>query len=155
MHSENETQRRADQITSLLNNSPEGIGFSAEDFDQIARLENLREHLDKIDEGTYLDNFMSSVNWLLVLAHVVLRPDIEPRTKSILDIEEARIQSMLEPIMTRYGAAYTARYQIEACGSDPIGLELVHRYGELKRYIRKLIERDIPGVDPDQILKLA
>ena len=155
MHSENETPRRADQINSILNSQPEEIGFSAEDFDQIARVENLREHLDKIDEGTYLDNFMSRIGRLLNLAHVVLRVDMESQTQSARDLEEEKIESMLEPIMTLYPQAFRARYQIEALGSDPVGLELLHRFGELRLYICRLIHRDVQGVDIDQLLKLA
>lgn len=155
MHGKNETLSRQDQIISLLNHLPEGIGFSAENFDQIARLENLREHLDKIDEGAYLDNFMSSLDWWLKLAHVVLRMDMDTPTESATDIEETKIESMLKPIMTLYPQAFRARYQIDAVGSDPQGLQMIHRFGELRRYICRLIQRDVQGIDTDHILKLA
>ena len=47
-------------INALLDHPPAGIGFTADEIREIIRAQNLFGHLETIDRGSYLDEFLAS-----------------------------------------------------------------------------------------------
>lgn len=136
----------ADSINILLNNPPAGLYFSTDEMEEIACGENLRDHLETIDEGVYLDDFLSSLGWWLKVAQA-LEAAWDYARKSHADSGYRDIDSRLEVIMRLYLNSRKGRCLVDVVGSDSTGLELVRRYWELREYIIGLVRRDVPDVD--------
>lgn len=142
-------------LNSLLANPPAEIGFTDEYIEQILRAEYLFCHLQTIDEGGYLDNFLSSLDWWINVANVLLCEPDSGRPNRSSGEEYHNITDKISEILLLYPVAFKARYLAKACGSDPTGLELVKRYAKFTEYIRTLAQRDFPQANWDQIQKAA
>jgi hypothetical protein len=145
-------------INAMLANPPAEIGFSAEEIEEIVRGENLREHLQVIDEGDYLEKLLAALAWYSGLAHILLYMPIKGEgslNESSKDTLYMDVALKISEIMRLYDIAFKSRYEIDCLGSDPTGLEIVKQYKEFAKYIRKLAQRDFPEANWDQIQKAA
>ena len=137
-------------LNELLTNRPDDISFTEEEILEIVRGENFRAHLEKVDKGDYLDNFLSSLGWWINVANILLSDSLSG------DADEYRnIGEKISEIMLLYPVAFEARYLVGVLSSDPTGLELVKRYWELARYIGRLGQRHFPEAHWDETGTLA
>jgi hypothetical protein len=142
-------------INAMLANPPAEIGFTVEQIEDIVRGEGLWAYLRKVDDGDYLNNFLSSLGWWLEVANVLLC-DVSSGVNTKSSAEEyENIPDMISEIMLLYPVAFKARYLVGAIGSDPTGLELVKKYAALTVYIRTLVERDFPEANWSPLRKAA
>ena len=101
-------------INAMLANPPAEIGFSAEEIEEIVRGENLREHLQTIDEGFYLDKLLAALGWWFGLGHILMYASKEGEwNQSVADNLEGDMDSRREAIMRLHGIAFNSRYYIE------------------------------------------
>jgi hypothetical protein len=136
-------------INSLLANPPASFGFSDEEIEEIVRGEHLVLHLETIDNGHYIQNFLPQVQWCQALANILVQePESdEPVFNQSYSEEEIPIANKLREVLALYGTAWEASFMVEAIGSDPTGLEMVRRFWDLKQYILALVKRDFPDAE--------
>ena len=142
-------------INALLESNPGGFGFKIEEIEEIVQNKDLRCHLDKIDEGYYLDNFLVSFNWWLKIAHVCIEDESEvPRDETNGAWDALVDEGLVTDIMSLFSVAYYARYGVAAIGSDPTGLELVKRYWSFRALVCSFVRRYARDARLDELLTL-
>jgi len=142
-------------IYQLLKTPPENISIASPDIDEIVEGKFLRDHLETIDKGLYLDNMLGLIDWLVKLAHPLFDLEAADPGKACGECEECVLESKLGDLFSFYRIAYVARYNVDAYRSDPTGLELLKRLRDFRNYICGLILQDFPEADLSSLLKVA
>lgn len=144
-----------DAIVALLQSPPAPLSLSREEVEEIAHGKNLMWHLQTIDKGEYLANFLAGLDWWIQVAHALFYQETDYPTQSLRDMEEDKIAEKLTGILTLFPVAFAGRYIVDAVGSDPTGLELMRRNYEFTRYICTLVQRDFHDTNWSALLALA